>query len=85
MLGFSLAKLLLLAVLIAILWYGVKYARRIEQVHKQLRAELRRRQAAGGAGIAGAEELMKCRVCNAYVAARGAGPCGRRDCPWALS
>ena len=29
-----------------------------------------------------AEELTPCRVCDAYVAARGASHCGRADCPY---
>ena len=36
----------------------------------------------GGSETGGkAEDLVQCPKCGAYVAARGAGPCGRGDCP----
>jgi len=30
----------------------------------------------------GAEDMIACRVCGAYVPARGARSCGRADCPY---
>lgn len=37
----------------------------------------------GEAGSAGTtEDLIQCPKCGAYVAARGAGSCGRDDCPY---
>jgi hypothetical protein len=91
MFGMSLGKLLLLAVLILIVWYGFKYAARVEAVKQTLRAELRRRQA-GGVGRDGAirpsarpvEDLVKCRQCGSFVAAQGAANCGKPQCPWGV-
>lgn len=84
MLGLSLGKLFLLAVIIVIVWFGFKYAQRVEQVKRMLREEMRRRQQASrsGAQALAAEDLVKCRQCGAYVAARSASACGRPDCPW---
>jgi len=90
MFGFSFTKLLLLAILILIVWYGFKYAARIDAVKQQVRAEaLRRRQAGGGGGGGGmrpsarpVEDLVKCQRCGSYVAAQGAANCGKPGCPW---
>jgi len=89
MLGLSLGKLLLLAVLITIVWYGFKYAARVEAVKQSLRAEALRRRQAGNDGRGGmrptarpVEDLVKCRQCGAFVAAQGAANCGKRGCPW---
>jgi hypothetical protein len=96
MFGMSLGKFLLLAVMILVVWYGFKYAARVEAVRQNLRAEARRR---GNVGTAGArstagmggmsaataqpvEDLVKCRPCGSYVAAQGAGNCGKPACPW---
>jgi hypothetical protein len=84
MLGFSLGKILLFAALIALFWYGLKYMGRVEAVRRSLRDEIRRRQASASrkSPVVEAEDLVKCGPCGAYVAARGAGNCGRSDCPW---
>jgi hypothetical protein len=81
--GLSLSKLVLLAVIVAIVWYGLKYLERVETIRRALREELRRRQgAAPRQPPIKAEDLIKCATCGTYVAARGAAPCGRADCPW---
>lgn len=88
MFGFSFTKLLILAILILIVWYGFKYAARIEAVKQQLRAEaLRRRQGGGGDGgmrsaARPVEDLVRCRQCGSFVAAQGAANCGKPGCPW---
>jgi uncharacterized protein len=94
MLGLSFNKLLLLAILILIVWYGFKYAARIEAVKQSLRAEaLRRRQAGGGVGAMRAdmrsaarpvEDLVKCARCGSFVAAVGTANCGKPHCPWGV-
>lgn len=83
MLGLSLGKILLLAALVAVVWYGFKYMSRVEAVRRALQEELRRRQGASSkpASIE-AEDLAKCAPCGSYVSARGATSCGRPDCPW---
>jgi hypothetical protein len=87
MLGMSLGKLLVLAALILVVWYGFKYAARIEAVRQSLRAEAQRRRegATGGARRVPprpVEDLVKCQKCGAYVASQGAANCGKSGCPW---
>ncbi|MDB5411407.1 MAG: hypothetical protein JWL84_6319 [Rhodospirillales bacterium] len=85
MLGLSFGKLLVLALLILAIWYGFKYAGRVEQVRqavKRARAAAAGQQRGGGAQRLQAEDMVKCRACGTYVAAHGAGKCGRTDCPW---
>ncbi len=78
---FSLGKLLVLAIILAVVWYGWKYVQRVEQVRRTLRDEIERRRT-GTPPSRPAEDLVKCAVCATYVPARGAHSCGRADCPW---
>jgi uncharacterized protein len=84
MFGLGLPKLILLALIIAIIWYGYRYLQRIEAVRRALRDELMRRQRATArpAQPVEAEDLVKCATCGAYVPAHHASACGRPDCPW---
>ena len=84
MFGFSLGKLLLLALVFLVAWYGWKYTKRVDQIRRALREEMeRQRNAAPGAKRnLPAEDLVKCKICGAYVPAQSASPCGRADCPW---
>ena len=86
MFGLSLGKLLVLGVIVLAVWYGFKYRSRLEAVRAALQRERdarRERPRAAGPTIA-AEDLVKCRSCGAYVAARGTSSCGRADCPWGV-
>jgi hypothetical protein len=83
MIGFSLPKLLLFALLVAVVWFGYRYVNRVEEIRRAVREEVRRRQSPGRrSATIEAEDLVKCSRCGTYVAARGAGSCGRPDCPW---
>jgi uncharacterized protein len=85
MLGLSLGKLLFLAIIVAAVWYGFKYVQRVEEVRRMLRQVQRQQQqraSRAGPQTLEAEDLVKCRQCGAYVAARSATSCGRPDCPW---
>ena len=83
MLGLSLGKLLVLVMLIGAVWYGFKYAARIEAIRRDVRADVARRQAARRGGSARpVEDLVKCAQCGAFVAAEGAKKCGKPNCPW---
>lgn len=90
MFGLSFTKLLLLAILILIVWYGFKYAARVEAVRQVLRAEALRRRQGGevrrNRSSAGrtVEDLVKCERCGAFVAATGAANCGKPQCPWGV-
>jgi uncharacterized protein len=80
---FSLGKLLVLAVILAVVWYGWKYVQRVEQVRRALKEEIERRRAGNSAPPSRpAEDLVKCSVCGTYVPSHGAHACGRADCPW---
>ena len=90
MFGFSLQKLIVLVAVIAAVWYGFKL---VSRLHDKREAEARLdRGRAGrpGSGVgagperggAVAQDMVQCPVCEAYVQARGAGPCGRDDCPY---
>lgn len=80
---FSLGKLLVLAIILAVVWYGWKYAQRVEAVRRALKEEIERRRAAmSPAPPRPAEDLVKCSVCGTYVPSRGARACGRAGCPW---
>lgn len=84
MLGLSLGKLLVLALIIAIVWYGAKYRARIEAMRHRARQEFARRHAAEPPRPPArpVEDLVKCPECGAFVAATGAVNCGKPRCPW---
>jgi hypothetical protein len=85
MFGMSIGKLLVLAALILVVWYGFKYAARVEAVRQKLRAEALARRTGGGGARSSArpvEDLVKCQRCGAFVAAQGAANCCKPGCPW---
>ncbi len=90
MFGFSLQKLLVLAAIIAAVWYGFKFVGRLQD---QRRADAKLRasgagqpKAAGrdsdGSAAPVVEEMVECPVCQAFVPARGTSRCERADCPY---
>lgn len=79
MLGFSLAKLLVLAGLIAIVWYGFKLAGR----KSRPRVDGPDRDGDGAPrDAASIEDMTSCRVCGVFVPAAAARDCGREGCPY---
>lgn len=74
MLGFSLIKLLVLAAIIAAVWYGFKWVGRYQQVQRARAAEEKSR-------IEG-EDMVACERCGTYVVAGRARACGRPDCAY---
>ena len=91
MFGFSLQKLLVLAAVIALVWYGFKFVGRLQDQRKAdggLGARAARRPKRRGSAPAtepraqDAEDMVACPVCQAYVQARGATRCDRSDCPY---
>ncbi len=85
----TLPKILLIVAVIGVLWWW----HRRNQIKRREQAELDRNPRAGAArsgktksGAKGGaakpiEDMMQCRVCGAYVPAKGATRCGRADCP----
>jgi len=84
MFGMSLGKLIVLGALLAIVWYGFKYAARIEAIRRSVRDQVARRGSGGmpRSPAKPVEDLVKCPRCGAYVATSGAANCGKADCPW---
>jgi hypothetical protein len=89
MIDMSIGKLLVLALIILVVWYGFKYAARVDAVRQAKRAGARGRRNGGGGTIGGGrapaqpvEDLVKCQRCGAFVAAHGAANCGKPGCPW---
>ncbi len=82
MFGFSLSKLLVLAAIVAAVWYGFKFVDRLDKRRKR-EIKARRDNPAGAVDVPEKpEEMVQCPVCESYVAAQGVGPCGRDDCPY---
>jgi membrane protein implicated in regulation of membrane protease activity len=76
MFGISFWKVVVLVAVIAIVWFGYRWFQRWDQERERL-ATARTKQ--GGREVA--EELIACRVCGAYVPAKGFTPCGKPNCP----
>jgi len=76
MFGISLAKILLLAAVVAAVWFGFKYLTRGDAQPK----ERVRSKPGPEADTAKVEDMVRCAVCGAFQA-RAAGPCQRADCP----
>jgi cell division protein FtsB len=90
MVGISLGKLLLLALLVLAIWYGFKYVNRVEEVRQTIKRAAReaaqrsqaRAEGRQGSTAIKAEDMVKCAACGVYVTKSGATNCGRPDCPW---
>ena len=90
MFGFSLSKVLLTAIAIAIVWYGWKWMNRVQARRREELDDLGRRSVRGRRGgqptgrgrRAATEDLVQCAVCGDYVPAAGGGACDRSDCPF---
>ena len=81
-----LPKLLLLGFILLVAWYGVRFVTRVGQVHQAMRRAAEQAANAQARGrprqAIAAEDLVKCRVCGAFVPANGATRCDRGDCPY---
>lgn len=80
----TLPKILLIVAVIGVIWWW----HRRNQIKARERAELDRNPRAGrtksgakGNSAKPIEDMAQCRVCGAYVPAKGATRCGRADCP----
>ncbi len=77
MFGFSLAKLLVLAAIIAAVWYGFKIIAR-----RNLASQKKVADDTGDDARISAEDTVQCVRCGTYVVAHGATSCDRADCPY---
>lgn len=83
MFGFSLTKLVVLALLVFAVWKGFQYLQRRQEVQARKHNEKvreARRETQGSADPV--EDMVRCKVCDSFVASRGARSCGRTDCPY---
>jgi hypothetical protein len=81
----TLPKILLIVIVIGVLWWW----HRRNQIKARERAELNRGNPAGRASAKTKnspakpiEDMAQCRVCGAYVPAKGAARCGKERCPF---
>jgi uncharacterized protein len=84
--GFS--KLVVLIAILLVVWYGFKIVGQLDRARKEaLRARGQAPRSAGRRTAAATperavEDMVKCRVCGTYIAARRPSRCSRSDCPW---
>ena len=84
MFGFSLQKLLVLALLVGAVWYGFKYIGRLDEARKRVGKAARKaaEKATVKTAEPAAQDMERCETCGDYVAATVASSCGREACPY---
>lgn len=82
MFGFGITKLLVLAAIVAAVWYGFKWVGRLDAARKNRPGGHDRVNRGGHNAPADVEDTVQCPVCNAYVMAKSTSPCDRPDCPY---
>lgn len=80
MFGFSLGKILVLALIVAAVWFGFKWIGRMNSLSQARKSDKVGKQ--GTRPLEDAEQMINCPVCEAYVVATSAQSCGREDCPY---
>ena len=82
MLGFSLSKLVVLLLIIAVVWYGFRFlSRRGQSVGRQQDRDRIGRKAADEDRTT-VHDMETCSVCGTFVPATAARACGRDGCPY---
>ena len=74
---FGFGKILVLAVIIAAVWYGFKFAGRLQARRQEELKDARREVDSKDAG-----DMVKCSQCAAFVVAGGVANCGKSECPY---
>ena len=74
---FGFGKILVLAVIIAAVWYGFKFVGRLQAKRQE---ELKDAGREGNSKDAG--DMVKCPQCAAFVVAGGAAKCSKSECPY---
>ncbi|MED5359210.1 MAG: hypothetical protein VYD85_12450 [Pseudomonadota bacterium] len=74
---FGFGKLMVLAVIIAAVWYGFKCFGRLQANRQE---KLRDAGREGNSKDAG--DMVKCPQCTAFVVAGGAAKCSKSECPY---
>ena len=74
---FGFGKILVLAVIIAVVWYGFKFVGRLQAKRQE---ELKNAGREGNSKDAG--DMVKCPQCAAFVVAGGAAICSKSESPY---
>ena len=82
MLGFSLGKILVLAAMIALVWYGFKYVARRNQKFGRDKTAGRLGRQDDNAPDEKVQDMETCAVCGTFVPNGSARSCGRESCPY---
>jgi uncharacterized protein len=75
----SIGKILVFVAIIALVWFGFRLIGRLDKARQQT---ARKAAPERGKASSAVEETVRCPVCDAFVAARGATNCGRAGCPY---
>ncbi len=75
MLGFSLSKLVVLALIVGAVWYGFRWLQRRQLPGRPSGGKVGRRPAAPS------HDLAACERCGVFVPVSGGRRCDRADCP----
>ncbi len=78
---FSLQKLVVLAAVLAAVWYGFKFIGRLDKA-RRVKAKAALLAAEKGEAVANAQDMERCAACGDFVAAQVSTSCGRDDCPY---
>lgn len=86
MFGFSFTKVIFTAAVVFAVWQAFKYFTRLSEQREE-RARVNKNRASSARANAaspppdGVEDMVKCSVCDSYVA-RGSKSCGKDGCPF---
>lgn len=79
---FSIWKLIVLLLIIAVVWYGFKYFGRLNRVREVRQKEQLAKRAKAGKSKPKTQDMVPCAVCGDFVPDTGPGDCGRANCPY---
>jgi hypothetical protein len=82
MLGFSLSKLLVLAAVIALVWYLFKLVDRRNRLPSKKEKSKPVPDSAQESRLDDAQDMEKCAKCGTFVPNAAARDCGRDECPY---
>jgi uncharacterized protein len=78
----SFPKLIVLAAIIAVIWYGFRLVGELDKARRQAARVAKQAGQKGRSSGSNVEETVKCRACGAYVPAREPSRCNRSECPF---
>jgi hypothetical protein len=78
----SFSKLAVLALIIAVVWYGFRFLGEIDKARRKAAKRMSQGNRQRRADVAHVEDTVKCTVCGAYVPSRQPTRCARAGCPY---